>query len=111
MKKKETTLCGKTVTLGYCFATEIAFSKYTGKDVSNFNGENAEDVLALILASLFSVSEGEKKDMPLTDSELMYEAKPNELIESLTAILTLRMEWYKLPQGEEPAKDEDAEKN
>ena len=36
----------------------------------------------------------------LPGEELMYEAKPSELVAALTEIFKLRAEWYEIPAGE-----------
>ena len=47
----------------------------------------------------------------------MYQVSPKELIDAVTAIFSMRSEWYQLPDGEdkkgndEEASGEDSEKN
>ena len=36
MKKSNITIAGKTVTLGYCYATEIAYKDIAGGDINDF---------------------------------------------------------------------------
>lgn len=113
MKTKEITLCGKQVTLAYCFATEIAFQKYTGVGLDKFDAMNPEHVIYIVLAALLSYYEGEKLEIPVKDTDLMYHATPTELTTALTEVFTLRNEWYEVPKGdekEEPA-DKEGKKN
>lgn len=102
MKTKEITLCGKTVTLAYCFATEIAFLQYTGKSLEEYEPGNAEHIIYLILSSILSYynSLPEKPKAPVVDTDLMYHATPEELTNALSVALELRREWYQLPAGE-----------
>lgn len=116
MKKKEITLCGKPVTLAYCFATEIAFQKYTGVGLDKFDAMNPEHVIYLILAAMLPYYEAEKQEAPIKDTDLMYQATPAELTTALTEVFTLRNEWYEVPKGDEkqddnPADKEEKEKN
>lgn len=116
MKKKEITLCGKQVTLAYCFATEIAFQKYTGVGLDKFDPVNPEHVIYTVLAAILSYYESEGQEMPVKDTDLMYHAAPTELTTALTEIFELRKEWYDIPKGaerkdEEPVDKEGKEKN
>ena len=36
MITREVTLCGKQVTLAYCYATEIAYKDFTGEDIIKY---------------------------------------------------------------------------
>ena len=112
MKTKEITLCGKQVTLAYCFATEIAFRKYTGKSIEEYEPGNAEHIIYLILSAILSFYEGEKQKAPVVDTDIMYHATPEELTNALTVALELRREWYQLPAGEpEDDNKEEDQKN
>lgn len=115
MKKKEITLCGKQVTLAYCFATEIAFQKYTGVGFDKFDPVNPEHVIYTVLAAILSYYESKNQEMPVKDTDLMYHATPMELTTALTEIFTLRNEWYEVPKGDkkddQTADKEGKEKN
>lgn len=112
MKKKEIEICGKKVWLGYCYATELAFVKNTGKGLEKFDGNDPGDVVYLILASMLSVTEYEKRELDVTMDQLMYDATPTELVEALKVVMELRVDWYRVPEedGKEKA-SEDGEKN
>ena len=115
MTKKTINIAGKEVTLAYCYATEIAFSKYTGDSIDKFDAANPEHVLYLILSAIVAWSQAKGDEPVIKDDELMYNAKPKELIDALTEIFKLRAEWYEVPAGE-PDEDEtddkqDGEKN
>ena len=100
MKTKEITICDKKVTLAYCFATELAFKNFTGENIENFSPTNPEHVIYLILAAIAAYYQKREEDAPVKDTDLMYEAKPTELIEALAEVMKLRADWYELPKGE-----------
>jgi hypothetical protein len=123
MKAKEVTIAGKTVALAYCYATEIAFSDYTGQDINQFIASLMPDddgnipttdpkkVLYAILSAALTYAENMEQECPIKDTDLMYSAKPGELIEAFTAVIELRNEWYHVPEGEpkdKPSEGDDA---
>ena len=86
--------------IAYCFATEIAFRKFTGA--------NPEHIIYIILAAIASYYQSEGKDAPVKDEGLLYHAKPKEMIDALNEVLKLRAEWYELPKGKkEPEKTDE----
>lgn len=111
MKQKETTLCGKTVNLAYCYATEIAFRELTDSDINDFVSEAVDAVSAsrmpdikkticILLASMIAYYNAHNGEPPVTDKELMNEATPTEMGTALGIVLALRVDFYKLPSGE-----------
>jgi len=100
MKTKEITLCGKQVTLAYCFATELAFKNFTGTNIEDFDPTSPEHVIYLILSAIAAYYQKREEDAPIKDTDLMYDAKPAELISGLTEAMKLRAEWYEIPKGE-----------
>jgi hypothetical protein len=46
MLKKEITIAGKQVTLGYCFATEIAYQDMAGENIADYMTEAYADIQA-----------------------------------------------------------------
>jgi hypothetical protein len=123
MKAKEVTIAGKTVALAYCYATEIAFSDYTGQDINRFIASLMPDddgnipttdpkkVLYAILSAALTYAQHMEQECPIKDTDLMYSAKPGELIEAFTAVIQLRNEWYHVPEGDpkdKPAEGDDA---
>lgn len=110
MKQKEIQLCGKQVFVAYCFATEIAFKNFTGENIENFDVNNPEHIIYLILSAIAAYYQKHETDAPVKDTDLMYEAEPTDLIEALNEVMKLRAEWYKLPKGDKAdEKPEDAE--
>lgn len=100
MKTKEITICDKQVILAYCFATEIAFKNFTGENIENFEATNPEHVIYLILSAIASYYQKKDMEAPVKDNDLMYEAKPTELIAGITEVMKLRAQWYEIPKGE-----------
>ena len=114
MKTKEIILCGKQVMVAYCFATEIAFKKFTGVNLDEFDATNPEHIIYIILSAIATYYQKEGIDAPVKDDNLMYDVQPRELIDALNEVLKLRADWYQLPKGdkkdEKPAEEQE-EKN
>lgn len=108
MTTKKTTIAGKEVTLAYCYATEIAFRKYTGVSIDSFNAEDPEHVLYIIIASILAWCQANGTESDVKDEDIIYRAKPKELVDTLTVIFDLRREWYEIP-AEDAKKDKEPE--
>lgn len=100
MNKEKITINGKEVGVAYCYATEIAFTKYTGVSVDEFDTKNPEHHIYIILAAIMAYNGAEGLDTTIRDTDLMYNARPADIIEALRVIFELRNEWYKLPAGD-----------
>lgn len=113
MKTKEITIAGKTVTLAYCYATEIAYKEFTGEDISAIIQEtiaaaNAKPArmpdtkrsIYLVLAAVMAYYESIKEKAPIKDIDLMIETSPLELGAALGTIITLWADFYRLVPGE-----------
>lgn len=113
MKSKEVTLCGKTVGLAYCYATEIFFSNLAGVTIDELNTEKPEHVINLIIAAMFAYYRGDEKKCPIKDDDLMYQSSFPEMLDAVKAIYSLRAEWATLPENEpkDDAGKEELEKN
>lgn len=123
MKTKTINLCGKDVTLDYCYATEISYKMLSDEDINDFVQDvvaalNAEpqrmpDVrksVLLIIAAAMAYAESKGEECPVTDKDLMYNATPDELGTALGTVIALRMEFYHVPTDEaEAAKKEQKE--
>ena len=115
MKTKEITLCGKQVMLAYCFATELTFKNFTSIEIEDFDPTNRDHIIYMILSAIASYYESrekeEEKKSPVIDKNLMYDAKPAEIIDALKEIIKLKNEWYEIPNGdkieEKPAEGEE----
>ena len=111
MTSKNIELCGHEVGIAYCYATEIAFKKYTGEFIDKFDATNPEHILYMILAAMFAYYQSKGEDSPVKDEDLMYNAKPQELVGALTEVFNLRNEWYKTDDEPEKGDEGDAQKN
>ena len=115
MSKSQITINGQEVGVAYCYATEIAFTRYTGVSVDEFDTKNPEHHIYIIIAAIIAYYESQGKKAPVKDTDLMYNARPAEIIEALRVIFELRNAWYKVPAGDiaesKPEKEEDKAKN
>lgn len=113
MKHSEITIAGKSVIVGYCYATEIVFKDFAGEDIALFFQEvleayNAQparmpDVkksIYLILAAATSWYASRKEDAPVKDTDLMNDATPHELGTAIGTIVGLYSQFYAIPAGE-----------
>jgi hypothetical protein len=124
MITKEITICGKQVTLAYCYATEISYKILSDEDIIDFGQEVVEKIqheqmpdirktIFLIIASMQSYYESKGEQCPVTDKELMYECTPQEIGMALGVIIGLRTNFYHAPSDEPNDKSADGkeEKN
>ena len=118
MITKEITLCGKQVTLAYCFATEIAYKDLANEDmydyakhaVDSIQNQRDPDAKRTIFAIIACMMAYYEKNLPVTDAEIMKTATPVEFIKAILTVLNMRSEFYHIPKGE-PEDGQDAEKN
>ena len=84
MIKKEITLCGKAVTLAYCYATEIAYKKLADDDMLDYakhaiesiqseRNPDTERTLYAIIACMMAYYKDEEK-VPVKDKDMLFEA-------------------------------------
>ena len=116
MITKEITICGKQVTLAYCYATEIAYKEMSDEDIFDYAQAAVEAIQAqrdpdikktiyAIIACMMAYYE-DKDKAPVKDSEIMREATPVEIGTAMLTILTMRSEFYHVPKGEPEDKQE-----
>ena len=107
------TLAGKSVTLGYCYATEIIYKDRSDEDIANIIQEtigciNAQparmpDVkhsIYLVLAAVMAYYQSKDEEAPIKDTDLMNEVTPLELGTALGTIINLWAKFYGIPKGE-----------
>ena len=125
MIQKEINLCGKPVTMGYCYATEITFKDLAGQDMTDFameavtafQAERMPDVkktIYAILSCIVAYYESKGEETPVKDTELINDTTPMEIGKALGTVLSLRAEFYTVPKGEpeeKPAKGRGKAKN
>ena len=113
MIHEEITLAGKPVTLGYCYATEIAYKDLSGEDITvilqeNFAAVNAQPPrmpdakrsIYLVLAAVMAYYQSKGEDAPIRDTDLMNDTTPLELGTALGTIINLWAKFYNIPKGE-----------
>jgi len=111
MITKEITICGKQVTLAYCYATEIAYKDLSEENIADYIKEavaciqketdpDVKHTIYAILACMLAYYQSRGEEAPLTDTDLMNDAKPAELGTAIFTIIGLRMDFYHIPQGE-----------
>jgi len=115
----------RTATMGYCYATEIAFKDLAGQDISDFLTEalpliqdnkmpDIKKSIYAILSCMIAYYESIGEKSPVKDTDLMNEATPLEIGTALGTFLSLRAEFYHIPNGEpaeKPAKGKGKAKN
>ena len=120
MIHEEITLAGKPVTLGYCYATEIAYKDLSGEDIADIINETIACVNAqpprmpdvkrsiyLVLAAIMAYYESKGEDAPIKDTDLMNDTTPLELGTAMGTVINLWTKFYNIPKGEpaeKPAK-------
>lgn len=117
----------RTVTLGYCYATEIAYKDLSGEDIAAIIQEtiacvdaqparmpDAKRSIYLVLAAVMAYYQSQDTDAPIKDTDLMNETTPIELGKALGTIINLWAKFYNIPKGEpseKPAKGKGKGKN
>lgn len=127
MIHEEITLAGKPVTLGYCYATEIAYKDLSGEDINTIiqdiitvtNAQparmpDAKRSIYLVLAAIMAYYQSKDEDAPIKDTDLMNDTTPLELGTALGIIINLWSKFYNIPKGEpadKPQKGKGKKKN
>ena len=104
--EKTITICGKEVKMRYCAATETGFEQMSGKSIGDIDFKKQEDLIRLSLAAIIAAYLRDESKAPVTDEEIILDAKPKELIEMFTTILELRAAWYEVPAVVQPEMEE-----
>jgi len=117
MIHEEITLAGKPVTLGYCYATEIAYKDLSGEDVTAILQEAVNSINAqpphmpdakrsiyLVLAAVTAYYQSKDEDAPIKDTDMMNDTTPLELGTALGTIINLWAKFYNIPKGEPEGK-------
>lgn len=111
--EKSIQICGKTVLMRYCAATETGYEKISGKSSAIFVPDiekdeegkiinikpkaMTEDFIILAVAAIIAAYQRKGEDAPITADYIIYEANPSEVEELIKTIVKLRNEWYKIP--------------
>jgi len=106
----------RSVTLAYCYATEIAFKDMANEDISVYMQEiftssqkgempDVKKGVYLIMAAMMAYYESIKEKAPVTDADIMNEATPEEFGAAIATVINLWKAFYKVPISEKkPAK-------
>ena len=117
MITKEITICGKQVTLAYCYATEIAYKDLSDEDMFDYAQHAVEaiqaqrdpdikkTILAIIACMMAYYEDADKA--PVKDTDIMKTATPVELGTAMLTILSMRSEFYHT--NDEPEEKTDGE--
>lgn len=112
MITREVTLCGKQVTLAYCYATEIAYKDLTNEDIIKYiryaieciqskeDPDIKQSVFAIVACMIAYSQSKDEEETPVTNKELMLNMSPLELGKAVLAIISMRLEFYKVPDQE-----------
>ena len=117
--EKTITICGKDVKMIYCAATENGYEDLSNKSISVFVPEFGKDdegndiivkqaeahigdFVMLAIAGIISYYAKNNQGVPVKTEEIIYESRPAERNELITAIVELRNEWYKVPNVVKP---------
>ena len=111
--EKSIQICGKTVLMRYCAATETGYEKISGKSSAIFVPDiekdeegkiinikpkaMTEDFIILAVAAIIAAYQQKGENAPITADDIIYEANPSEVEELIKTIVKLRNEWYKIP--------------
>lgn len=120
MIHEEITIAGKSVTLGYCYATEIAYKDLSGENITDIIQDTVTGINAtpsrmpdakrsiyLVLAAVMAYYHSKDEDAPIRDTDLMNDTSPLEIGTALGTIINLWAKFYNIPKGEpedKPAK-------
>jgi hypothetical protein len=125
MIQKEITLCGKQVTLAYCYGTEISYKLLADQECTEFVREvlqglaenkmpDSRKAIYLIMSAMTAYYESKNQENPIEDKELIFHATPDDIGLAVGTIAGLYIEFYKIPVGEpedkKPANQKEAEK-
>jgi len=105
--EKKITICGKEVKMRYCAATETGYEKLSGKSIDEIDFMKQEDLIRLSVSAIIAAYLRDEAKAPITDEDIILDAKPKELIEMFTAILELRAAWYEIPAVVKPEMEEE----
>ena len=100
--EKTITICDKEVKMRYCAATETGYEKMSGKSIDEIDFMKQEDLIRLSMSAIIAAYLRDEVKAPITDEDIILDAKPKELTEMFTAILELRAAWYEVPAVVKP---------
>lgn len=109
--EKTINILGQQVRIRYCAATESGFEQLRGKSIYEIDFKSREDLIALSISGIIAAYSMTNEEPPVTSNDVMYSAKPQEILDMITAIVELRKFWYEVPEvvphDEKPSDDEE----
>ena len=107
--EKTITICGKEVKMRYCAAAETGFEQMSGKSIGDIDFKKQEDLIRLSWAAIIAAYLREEAKAPVTITDILSDAKPNEIVDMFTTLVGIRKAWYEVPSVVEPEMEEDAQ--
>lgn len=95
--EKSITICDKEVKLRYCAATETGFEMNAKKSIADIDFNSQEDLLRLSVAAIIAAYQRDGQEAPIESKDILFDAKPAEIIELFKAVIELRAAWYNVP--------------
>ena len=95
--EKTITICGKKVKMLYCAATETGFEQLAGKSIGEIDFNSQEDLLRLSIAAIIAAYQRDGQEAPVESKDILFDAKPAEIIDLFKAVFELRAAWYNVP--------------
>ena len=83
--------------LRYCAATETGFEQLAGKSIGDIDFNSQEDLLRLSVAAIIAAYQRDGQEAPIESKDILFDAKPAEIIELFKAVFELRAAWYNVP--------------
>jgi hypothetical protein len=122
MLQEEITLCGKQVTLAYCYGTEISYKLLADEECTDFIREvingitekkmpDSRKAIYLIMAAMTAFYESQNQENPIEDKQLIFHATPDDIGLAIGVIIGLYLKFYKIPVEEPEDKQEKVNRN
>jgi hypothetical protein len=108
------------VRMRYCAAAEQGFETLSGKRMDVFSPTPTEfgkdgkptkfdppvattqDYLTLAVAAIVAAYARNNEEPPVTSEDIIYDASPATITEIITTVVTLRIQWYEVPDVVQP---------
>lgn len=113
--EKTITILGKEVRMRYCAAAETGYEALSGKSSTIFSpiveerdeegkatkvkqpAAATDDYIMLAISAIIAAYARNNENAPITAEDILYEATPTEITELMLAVVTLRNQWYGIP--------------
>lgn len=85
------------VRMRYCAATENGFEQLRNKSVYDLDVKSQEDLIALGVSAIVAAYTMNEEEPPVSTKDILYSAKPTEIVEMVKTVIELRAAWYEVP--------------